>query len=352
MASTPVGSVLASLAAIAVTLPIPDGAPGRRLRRAKLAASSGGAWGQPWACWTMCRWSSCRSPSPRRAAVGCSRSTAPTWPRSSRAPTRTSPACSARRGPRASSRGRTWTSSPYLAEMSANKRSVGLELKHPAAREAALRAAGHRRRVRHQLLHAGGARPRPRLRRRGRGEPADRLRRPAGLRLRPDAAVLRVPRVGPEPGAARRPRRDDRLPRPGAGRHRHDLPARLLRRPARADRACSPRSSTATAPARAASSTSPSSRRRCPASGRSSSTTRSRARRHALGQPAGVAGAAGRVPVRRRRRVGGAHGGRRPPVAGARRAARRRGARRAVRHARRPAGQPRRARRADRTRGR
>ena len=108
--------------------------------------------------------------------------------------------------------------SPYLAEMSANKRSVGLELKHAGGARGGARADRRRRRVRHQLLDARRARPRPRPRGRRRGQPGPRLRRPARLRLRPRPAVLRVPGVGPEPGAARRPRRAHRLSRPGAGR--------------------------------------------------------------------------------------------------------------------------------------
>ena len=62
--------------------------------------------------------------------------------------------------------------SPYLAEMSANKRSVGLELKHPEARARRARADRRRRRVRHELLDAGRARPRARSRGPRRGQPA------------------------------------------------------------------------------------------------------------------------------------------------------------------------------------
>ena len=65
-------------------------------------------------------------------------------------------------------------------------------------------------------------------------------------------------------------------------------------------------------------------------------------------EPAGVAGPAGLLPLRRRRRLGGRHRRRRRAVGGAGRPARRRRARRPLRHAGRARRAPRRARRADR----
>ena len=120
-------------------------------------------------------------------------------------------------------------------------RDVGEQaLRRPRAEAARgpRRAAGadrRRRRLPHELLDAGRPCPRSRRRGPGGGQPAPDLRRPARLRLRRRAAVLRVPGVGSEPGAARRARRADRVPGPGAGRDRHDRPAGLLRRAARDD---------------------------------------------------------------------------------------------------------------------
>ncbi|MEZ5261565.1 MAG: CoA transferase [Acidimicrobiales bacterium] len=122
--------------------------------------------------------------------------------------------------------------SPYLPEMNANKRSVGLNLKSPAALAAVKEADRQQRRVPHQLLHPGRDRPGAGRQCCASSTPPD-LRRPAGVRLRPVAPVLRVHLVGPQPGPAGGPRCGDRLRRPGTGRHRRLRPTRLLRRPAR-----------------------------------------------------------------------------------------------------------------------
>ncbi|MPY92513.1 MAG: hypothetical protein GEV08_05420 [Acidimicrobiia bacterium] len=126
--------------------------------------------------------------------------------------------------------------SPFVAEFSSGKRSVGLELKHPAGLEALHRL------VRHSdvLLTNLSA---PAVRRLGLGDeevrrPAARphLRRPARVRLRRLPALPRVRVVGAQPGTPRRPRRPDR----GAGARalgdHLDRPARLYRRPSRRGR--------------------------------------------------------------------------------------------------------------------
>ena len=185
----------------------------------------------------MCRWSSCRSPSQHRAAAGCWRSTAPRW---SRSESRTNPDVARLFGSAWAAGmdlGPYMDTSPYVAEMSANKRSVGLELK---------------------LAEAAARRPWPCWPTPTCSSPTTRRRRcgPSGFATRtssrstrgivyvalpgfgsdPSQPYYEFLAVGPEPGAARRPRRADRLPRPGAGGHRHDRPARLLRRAARARR--------------------------------------------------------------------------------------------------------------------
>ena len=165
--------------------------------------------------------------------------------------------------------------SPYLAEMSANKRSVGLELKHAEGRRGGAGLAGQRRRVRHELLDAGGAGARPRLRGRRRRQPEHRLRRAARLRLR------RRPSRTTSSWRGVRTRRRSSASTPSPAIPTRSRPASPPSpRPTTSPACtrwppCSPGSSTATAPARAASSTSPSSRRPCRASGRSCSTTRS-----------------------------------------------------------------------------
>ena len=238
--------------------------------------------------------------------------------------------------------------SPYLAEMSANKRSVGLELKHPAARRAAFALIATA-----DVFVTNYSTPAVRALGLGPDDlaavnPAPRLRRPPGVRIRSRPAVLRVPRLGPEPGPARRPRRADRLPRPGARRHRHDRPARLLRRAPRARR----RAHRARAPR-------PHGRghvhrhrpvrddgvqpRPVPARPRAHRRRASR-----VGEPVDVAGAAGLLPLRRRRRLGRRDRPRRRAVGRRRRPARGRRAPTPLRHRGRAARAPRRARRAHR----
>ena len=171
-------------------------------------------------------------------------------------------------------RRRTWTRRRTSPEMSANKRSVGLELKHPAARDAALALLRDGRRVRHQLLDAcrAGARARPR----GRWPRSTRSSIYVALPgfgsdpVQPYYEFLAWgPNQAPLVGLDELTGYPDQVP---AG-HRHHRPARLLRRPARHDR----RAHRARAPRSdrrgQRSSTSPSSRRRCRASARSSSTT-------------------------------------------------------------------------------
>ena len=234
---------------------------------------SGSIWGAPWASWTTYRSWSCRSPSPRRAAGGRWPFTAPTWSSWSRGPTPTWPGCSARRGRTGIDLPVYMDTSPYVAEMWANKRSVGLELKQPEAPARRAGAAGQRRRVRHELLDAGRAGARA----------SATTTWPPSTRA---SSTWRCPASAPTPpsrttsswrGARTRRRSSASTPSPATPtRSRPASPPspRPTTSPASTPwPPCSPGSSTATAPARAASSTSPSSRPPCRASGRSCSTT-------------------------------------------------------------------------------
>ncbi len=115
--------------------------------------------------------------------------------------------------------------SPYLGEMNANKRSVGLELKHADGRRAALALLAEA-----DVFVTNYSTPAVRALGLGYEDAAA---------VNPDivyvampgfgsdrvAAVLRVPRVGAQSDTARRSRRAHGLRRPGSRRHRHDRSA-------------------------------------------------------------------------------------------------------------------------------
>ena len=192
--------------------------------------------GIPWASWTTYRSWSCRS---AIAGPSCARTLAFHGATVMKVESRDHPdvarlfgsAWAAGAGPEV-----VMDTTPYLGEMGANKRSVGLDLKQPEGRRAAL-----------ALLAAADVfitnYTTPAVRDLGLAyeevvavEPADRLPGATRVRLRARPPVLRVPGVGTEPGPPRRPGRTHRLPGPAAGRHRHRRPSRLLRGTARRGR--------------------------------------------------------------------------------------------------------------------